>query len=273
MRKIITLILFVMTAVSLAACGSKKISTSDPADAASSEQEKKKTTEKDSGAEKYEVGDIILADGSVVKEKDFSDVDRENLPIAVVADIKSDGTALGLGVHRSSDPMQWALEKTTGEQTKFTKLVCAKEDSDSEDADELDFTGATDGGDSWNTICSGDKKGTKNAKKNYPAFHFVNTYAKTHKLTGSYASGWYLPSIAETCVVYRNKEVIDRSLQKIYESDHTAAMDGLETNWYWSSSQSGTKKDYAWFVHYVNGYVSDCPKNFTNLHVLAVRKF
>lgn len=273
MKKIGTFILFVMTVFSLAACGNKSISSQDSTNTASSKSQSNEKKEKDSTAKKYEIGDIILTDGSVVKEKDFSDVDEGNLPVSVIADVKDDGTALGLGVHRSSNSVQWALDKTTGEKTKFTKLVCAKENSDSEDAVTLDFTGTTDGSRNWNTICSIDKKGTKNVKKNYPAFYFVNTYAKTYKLAGSYASGWYLPSIEEVCMIYRNRDIVDQSLQKIYELDHTAAMDGLGTNWYWSSSQSGASDDYAWFVHYMNGYVGDCPKNFTNLHVLAVRKF
>ena len=31
--------------------------------------------------------------------------------------------------------------------------------------------------------------------------------------------------------------------------------------------------DYAWFVHYFNGYAGEYPKNFTNVHALAVRAF
>ena len=58
-----------------------------------------------------------------------------------------------------------------------------------------------------------------------------------------------------------------------YELDEEAAMNGLETNWYWSSSQAGAEDDYAWFVHYFNGYAGECPKNFTNVHALAVRVF
>ena len=52
-----------------------------------------------------------------------------------------------------------------------------------------------------------------------------------------------------------------------------ASMDGLGTNWYWASSQSANHDDYAWFVHYFNGYAADCPKDFDNLHVLAVHAF
>jgi len=47
----------------------------------------------------------------------------------------------------------------------------------------------------------------------------------------------------------------------------------LGTVWYWASSQSDSDDDYAWFVHYFNGYAACCPKDFDNLHVMAVRVF
>ena len=50
-------------------------------------------------------------------------------------------------------------------------------------------------------------------------------------------------------------------------------MNGLTTNWYWSSSQADSADDYAWFVHFFNGYAGECPKNFTNVHVIAIRDF
>ena len=105
------------------------------------------------------------------------------------------------------------------------------------------------------------------------AISLVNTYADTYNLSGNYASGWYMPSISQLCDVYENREMINTSLKEIYALDKNAAMDGLGTNWYRSSSQSEDNDDYVWFVHYFNGYSSDCPKNLTNLHVLVVRDF
>lgn len=122
-------------------------------------------------------------------------------------------------------------------------------------------------------MCVQDSEDTVNAAEKYPAFDFVNTYAETYELTGNYASGWYMPSIAELCDIYKNRRAINDSLQHIYRLDEHAAMNGLETNWYWSASQAGSEDDYAWFVHYLNGYAGECPKNFTNVHVLAVRAF
>lgn len=168
---------------------------------------------------RYEIGDIILSDGSVVRSEDYSNVDTDNLPVAVVAQVKDDGTVLGIGVHRSEEPLQWAA----------------------------DVSGS------------------------YPAFDFVNTYGEIYNLYGDYASGWYMPDITELSAIYENCRDINAALRKIHGFDDKAAMDGLETNWYWASTQSDNDDDYAWFIHFLNGYSCDCPKNFTNLHVLAVR--
>lgn len=180
----------------------------------------------------------------------------------MIAGTRDDGVPFGVGVHRSSTPLQWAPAGTAGNTTSFAETVC----TDS-------ATGDPDGSDNWEAICSKDAQGASDAEKNYPAFHFINTYADTFNLPESCADGWYLPSIAELCTVYENREAINASLERIFELDSGASMDGLGTNWYWSSSQSGSSDDYAWFVHYFNGYAADCPKDFDNLHVLAVRAF
>lgn len=60
------------------------------------------------------------------------------------------------------------------------------------------FTGDTDGSDNWAYICSKDSTGTADAKTNYPAFNWVNNYATTYGLTGTYAEGWYMPSTEGT---------------------------------------------------------------------------
>lgn len=221
--------------------------------------------------EKYKVGDIILADNSVIKPEELTTIDSSNLPVSVIAGIKNDGTALGVGVHTSNGCLSWAPDGTNGYATKFTDTICIQ--MNSEDDDTAEFTGDMDGSDNWAVISSQDEKGVTDVVNNYPAFDFVNTYAETYKLTDSYATGWYMPSIAELCTVYENEKEINVSLQKIYELDNSAAVNGLDTNWYWASSQSDSKDDYAWFVHFYNGYAGECPKNFTNVHVLVVRAF
>lgn len=216
----------------------------------------------------YAVGDIVFADDTVMKADHLTEINGENLPVAVIAGFKENGAAFGIGVHRSDAPLQWASDDTVGYSTRFEDTVCTQ-DAEKEDV----FHGDTDGSDNWEAVCKTDSQGTSDAKENYPAFYFVNTYAEKYALADSYASGWYMPDIAGLCTVYKNRKAVNASLKKIYELDSSAAMSGLDTNWYWSSSQAGSEDDHAWFVHYFNGYAGECPKNFDNLHVIAVRDF
>lgn len=71
----------------------------------------------------YEIGDIILADGSVMKEADLTTIDNSKVPIAVITGFQGDGTAFGVGVHRSDTPLQWAADDSAGECPKnFTNV-------------------------------------------------------------------------------------------------------------------------------------------------------
>ena len=277
MKKAVILVLSGFLMFSMVACSNTEIPSGSPgAPSLNSETDLVKPADSmaeestengnDIISEQYEIGDIILADGSIVKEADFTTVDSSNVPIAVIAGFKEDGTAFGVGVHRSDEPLQWASDDSAGYAANFTDTVCTQES-------DFAFMGDTDGEDNWKAICDQESEDTADAGVNYPAFHFVNTYASNYNLSGEMASDWYMPSIAELCKIYQNREAVNNSLQHIYRLDEQAAMNGLETNWYWSASQAASSDDYAWFVHYFNGYAGECPKNFTNVHALAVRAF
>ena len=263
--KILTPVLLILMTVSLTACDNSGLQLSDSNTPPAVSME---TTNGSAGGGsdgttiQYVVGDVILADGTVTQAGDLTAVDSANPPVAVIAGTRDDGTLFGVGVHRSSAPLQWAPAGTAGNTISFAETIC----TDSS-------TGDTDGGDNWDVICSQDAQGAADAEKNYPAFYFINTYADAFKLPESCAAGWYMPSITELCTVYENRETINHSLEKIYGLDSSASMEHLGTNWYWASSQSGGNENYAWFVHFFNGYAADCPKDFDNLHVLAVRAF
>ena len=277
MKKAVILVLSGFLTLSMVACSNTEIpsgssdapslnSEADLVETVDSMAEEQAENGNDIISEQYEIGDIILSDGSIVKEADLTTVDSSNVPIAVIAGFKEDGTAFGVGVHRSDVPLQWASDDSAGYATNFTNIVCTQDS-------EFDFSGDKDGSDNWNEICTQDQEDTTDAEVNYPAFHFVNTYAESYGLSGDFAVGWHMPSIEELCDIYQNREAVNNSLRHIYRLDEQAAMNGLETNWYWSASQAVSSDDYAWFVHYFNGYAGECPKNFTNVHSLAVRAF
>ena len=185
----------------------------------------------------YAVGDIILTNGTKVSVNDVAiyTIDENNKPIGVVAmisDIYGVPTPKVIGLQKSASTLMWAPEDTTGYDTKFTNIVCTPSQEGSGAALTATFTGDTDGSDNWAEICAVDPEGTANAATNYPAFNFANTYGTTSGLTDTnYENGWYVPSLAELCEVYKNKDVIQTSLTK-------ASGFELGTSYYWSSSQS-----------------------------------
>ena len=210
----------------------------------------------ESVASSYEVGDIILTDGTKVSVNDVATytIDENNKPIGVVAmisDVYGVTTPKVIGLQSASDLM-WAPEDTTGWRTMFTNIVCTP----SETSNYYEALGDTEGSDNWAEICAVDPEGTADAATNYPAFYFANTYGTTAELTGTdYEKGWYVPSITELCEVYKNKDVIQTSLTKA--SGFTFAY------WYWSSSQctSPSPNNAAYQVNFLDGNVLDYRKH------------
>ena len=213
----------------------------------------------ESVASSYAVGDIILTAGTKVSvnEVEIYSPDNANKPIGVVAmisDIYGVSTPKVIGLQKSASSLEWAPSGTTGYGKKFTNIVCTPSKTGSGAASTATFTGDTDGSDNWAEICDVDPEGTANAATNYPAFNFANTYGATAGLTGTgYENGWYVPSIAELCEVYKNKDVIQTSLTK-------ANGFKIGTSNYWSSSQTQKASDvgiYAYLVNFNDGTIDD----------------
>lgn len=191
------------------------------------------------------VGDIIYTDGTT-SSKD-AELTSGKTPVAVVAGFNTNGAMLGLGLKQSSSFLQWAPNYTTGLDTKFTKIIASSDKTGTGAGSTSTITGDTDGSDNWEYVKSIDPKGTADAGTNYPAFNFAATYATTAGITGEIAEGWYMPSIAELCELYKNKDTLNTSLSKC---SGTQFMD----NWYWSSSQF-KYGNYAWALGFSDGYL------------------
>ena len=67
----------------------------------------------------YEIGDIILKDGTLVKSGELTSINSDNPPIAVAAVLREDGTAIGLGVHISDTCLPWAVNEEQGHSPAF----------------------------------------------------------------------------------------------------------------------------------------------------------
>lgn len=192
-----------------------------------------------------EVGVIVLKDGTYRTKETYRKIDPANPPVAVIAG-KLNGKHLGIALHIGKY-LRWAKEDSTGHYTKFEDIVCEPSEYGEGSAATSTFAGDTDGSDNWGYIKSIDSAGTADAAKNYPAFNWVQQYNTKYGTN----IAWYMPSIAELCEVYKNRDPINVSLEAIHNlSGGSAYADtSLGTDWYWSSSQYSYSDYLAWTVN------------------------
>ena len=200
-------------------------------------------------------GKIVLADNTAVDKDGFTAVDPGNPPVAVVCGKNVYGAAIGVALHKSPSGLSWAKDGTKGYTTCFEGIICTPSISNQNGAAlTAAFTGDEDGSDNWDYICSTDPEGTANAAVNYPAFDWVLKYNTAYEAQlGSARPAWYMPSIAELCQVYKNKEAVNESLLKINGSASSYADASLGTGWYWSSSQFSNYSKDAWDAGFGSG--------------------
>ena len=203
----------------------------------------------------YTVGKIVLADKTLV-DKDGYAINSTNPPVGIICGSNSYGVPQMIALHTSGSRLEWAKNGSTGYNTKFEGIICTPSQKGSGAAQTATFTGDSDGSDNWEYICSIDPDGTANTAVNYPAFNWVNTYNTTYAAKlGSARPSWYMPSLAELCEVYKNRDAINESLAKIHGLDSDYADATLDTSWYWSSSQYSYSYNFAWLVNFGDGNV------------------
>ena len=239
--------------------------------------------------------DIVFKDGSAEAYQEGMTLTDEQKASAVAiifnigADCSNDKTTpriLGVGLKNSNgDSTQdytWAKEDSTGYTTKFEIIQITQSTTEPTGGTvyyQYDYnnstyylTGDFDGSDNWSEICAQDSTGTANAEsiaENYPAFNYVNNYAVNTGLTGTYATGWYMPTIVELHCIYKNKTLLNTILSLFGDKADT-----LANNWYWSSSQFASYGNQAWVIDFSNGYVEN-NGNYKDINrrVCAVRAF
>ena len=203
----------------------------------------------------YTVGKIVLADKTVKSKDEYTAIDPTNPPVGIICGSNSYKAPQMIAVHTSGSNLEWAAYNTTGYNTKFEGIICTPSQTGSGAAQTATFTGDTDGSDNWEYIKQQDPAGAADAATNYPAFNWVNTYNTTYadKL-GIAKPAWYMPSLAELCEVYKNRDAINASLAKICDLGSDYAVSSLDgDSRYWSSSQVSNNKDYAWDVYFSDG--------------------
>ena len=224
------------------------------------------------------VGDIVFSDGSATAYTSGLTLTDEQ-KAAAVAVIFYAGSAsdilgaktLGVGLKNTNDETTKNLafarnvsgNTAEGYNTNITAIQCTPSESGDGKAATATFTGDLDGSDNWTALCAAvNDEGTSGK---YPAWEWVNAYATTANLTGEYASGWYLPTVAELCMLYRAKDTVNAALEK---ADGTKITDA----YHWSSSQSSTDNRKAWMVKFDSGKLMDTYKG-NNWYVCGVRAF
>jgi len=198
---------------------------------------------------KYEVGDIVLSDKTVVKAAGYTAIDASNPPVGVICgNLYGAPRMIALGI--SEKMLPWAKYGTTGYTTKLTDIICIP---DGKTSSEATFTGDTDGSDNWAYIKQQDPEGTTDdaaVEKNYPAFYWVQKYNTTYAAQlGGKTFDWYIPSLAELCEVSKNFKAIHESFDTIQGLPN--GKDYVKyyfKGWYWSSSQASYSSYNAWFV-------------------------
>ena len=186
--------------------------------------------------------------------------------MAVVAGFNTNGAILGLGLKQSSSSLQWAPNGTEGYKINFTEIIAYSDKKGYGAGRTATITGDTDGSDNWEYVKSIDPEGTADAATNYPAFNFAATYATTVGITGEIAEGWYMPSIAELCELYKNKDILNASLSKCRGTQ-------FRNGDYWSSSQGDSSYFfYAWSLDFSDGFLGNNYKS-NSVYVCCVRAF
>ena len=200
---------------------------------------------------KAAVGDIVLKDGTFVKPENFTDEMKDKAAAVIVRTKSGDTPALGVGIHHNRTDLAWCISSAAGYKTNITGLQ---------------ISNCTDGSKGWSILKAalGNNDDTADSSK-YPAWEFCNTYGTKNNLTGSLATGWYLPALAELETIYGNKTTVDASLLLVGGSQ-------FGTSWYWSCCQSSSNVNYAYALNFNYGNTFTSNKN-GNYYVCSVRAF
>lgn len=230
------------------------------------------------------VGDIVFNDGTAMTYISGLTLTEEQKE-AAVAVIFYDGTetdilgqkTLGVGLHES-ESLVWAKSGTQGYSTQITSIAIKESSSKFEtvnSADSWTFTSDSDldGSNNWEEICEIDSTASENAAENYPAFDWVNKYASSYSIDVNSEKNWYMPTMAEHSMLYREKTTVNAVI--------SLAGGNALTGQYWSSNQynetsAGNGPTSAWNINIDNGrgYWSNGGSGKAgSLKTIAIRQF
>lgn len=218
----------------------------------------------------YEVGSVLLSDGTTInynQNPEFTEEQKKN-SLGVIFGSDSYGVPLMLGIYNSagktnSNYYSWTNSGSDAWGTFYTRIQCIPSKTGEGAADTATFTGDINGNDNWTYLEAIDYAESANPATWFPAFNYVINYAKTFEIPENYATGWYMPSLAELCEIYKNKEKLNSVLEAL------GAVKLSQDN-YWSSSQ-GNGYNGAWTIKMADGNIKELGKGLSKNDYWAVR--
>lgn len=220
------------------------------------------------------VGDIVFKDGSASSYTEALSNEQKAAAIAVIfyAGSESDvlgAKTLGVGLQNTQDAQntRWANSSTEGFRTKIESIICTPSVLGSEAAETATFDDDTDGSDNWLALKNalGENDDT-DISGNYPAWEWVASYAVNNNIAGKYSKGWYLPTIAELSLMYREKATVQAALEE-------AGGMKINENAYYRTSSQGLLGNRAYLIRLGNGYIDWNYLKDEKRAVCCIRKF
>ena len=199
---------------------------------------------------KYQVGDFVLKDGTILSKDKTPE--KDTVAAVIVRADTLTKPALGVGiVHNNQSGFKWCKKSAAGYEIDISALV----------GDET--SGYMDGRDGWDKLKAACSDAESNPE-NYPAWNYSLTYAEKNGLTGDLAEGWYLPTVAELYTIYQNKTAVNESLSK-------AGGSTFDTSFYWSCCQDSSHDYGARILDFNDGYMFYYGKGYNGYYVCSVR--
>ena len=221
---------------------------------------------------KKNVGDIVFTDGSATPYSVFNSYAQETIDekkSSAIAVIFYAGTSvsdplgkktLGVGLKQqwvgtgSDTWLKWCSSDAKANNKNISIIRCTP-DSQSTPAGTATFVNAVDidGSDNLSQIAdflgADDDTVGENASQRYPAFYFAINYkdqTSGHVKDTDFENGWYLPTCAELCHIYKVKSTVNNSLS-------VCGGNIFKTGTFWSSSQYGSAGNQALCVNFGDG--------------------
>ena len=215
-----------------------------------------------------EVGDIVFNDGSATPyTSDMTITDEQkDAAIALIfykgTELNSDDSegnadtttirTLGVGLKHNKSGLAWCLSGANAHDKKITTINCPV----SGGSYTMTFTGDKNGIDNLEQMGEFSGVTDTGTAENYPAFYFGKNYATSTvtniSASSDFATGWYLPSIAELKMIQKNRT---NSTTGFNLDDLSEALGGnkFESDFYWSSTQHESIAGEAYQIWFSDG--------------------